>query len=174
MLTGDDGLPLADPPPDYPISFPTDGILVDDEGHERDLTAAVHAVIDEVFGTQGSDWWQELSAALDPKGHDLRTWLAGKFFDLHLKSHSKSRRKAPILWQLATPSKRYSVWLYVHRLTADSLFQLQRRHRRPQARPRGASSQQPRPRRQGSPSAKERKEIAKQEAADRRAPRDAG
>ena len=163
MLTGDDGLPLAAPPPDYPISFPTDGILVDDEGHERDLTAAVHAVIDEVFGTQGSDWWQELSAALDPKGHDLRTWLAGKFFDLHLKSHSKSRRKAPIVWQLATPSKRYSVWLYVHRLTADSLFQLQGDIVAPKLDHEGRRLNNIVQDAQGSPSAKERKEIDKQE-----------
>ncbi len=163
MLTGDDGLPLAAPPPDYPVDFPTDGILVDDEGHERDLTAAVHAVIDEVFGTQGSDWWQELSAALDPKGHDLRTWIAGKFFGLHLKSHSKSRRKAPIVWQLTTPSKRYSVWLYVHRLTADSLFQLQGDIVAPKLDHEGRRLNNTIQDAQGSPSAKERKEIDKQE-----------
>ena len=62
---------------------------------------------------------------LDPRGHDLRVWLRSGFFEHHLKRHSKSRRKAPILWQLGTPSGRYSVWLYAHRLTDDSLFQLQ-------------------------------------------------
>jgi hypothetical protein len=30
MLTGEDGLPLAEAPPDYPLAFPADGILVDD------------------------------------------------------------------------------------------------------------------------------------------------
>ena len=43
----------------------------------------------------------------------------------HLKRYSKSRRKAPLLWQLGTPSGRYSVWLYAHRLTRDSLFRIQ-------------------------------------------------
>ena len=33
---------------------------------------------------------------------------ARAFFEHHLKRHSKSRRKAPILWQLATPSASYS------------------------------------------------------------------
>src|SRR5262249_13822740 len=62
---------------------------------------------------------------LDPQGEDLRGWLASGFFEHHLKLHSKSRRRAPILWQLAIPSVRYSVWVYAHRLSRDSLFQIQ-------------------------------------------------
>src|SRR5690606_12825695 len=58
----------------------------------------------------------------DPKGHDLRTWLSKSFFEHHIKKHSKSRRKAPVLWQLGVPSGKYSVWLYAHRVTADRLF----------------------------------------------------
>ena len=69
--------------------------------------------------------WEEAAALLDPKGQDLRSWLASGFFEHHLKRHSKSRRKAPILWQLGVPSGRYSVWLYAHRLTGDSFFELQ-------------------------------------------------
>lgn len=126
MLTGDDGLPLDRPPAGYPLSFPTDGILVDDPGHPRDLTAAVRSVFDTVFGTSADAIWQEASALLDPKGHDLRTWLARDFFGHHLARHSKSRRKAPILWQLGPASARYSIWCYAHRLTRDSLFALAR------------------------------------------------
>ena len=39
--------------------------------------------------------------------------------------YSKSRRKAPIYWQLATPSANYSVWLYIHAFTKDTLFRVQ-------------------------------------------------
>jgi hypothetical protein len=126
MLTGPDGLPLARPLAGYPLTFQEDGILVDDSGHPRDLTAAVRAVFDVVFGAAADAIWQETAAVLDPKGHDLRTWLASGFFAQHLARHSKSRRKAPILWQLGTPSGRYSTWLYAHRLTRDSLFALAR------------------------------------------------
>jgi hypothetical protein len=126
MLTGDDGLPLPHPPAGYPLTFPEDGILVDDPGHPRDLTAAVRAVFDAAFGASADAVWQEAAALLDPKGHDLRTWLAKEFFGHHLARHSKSRRKAPILWQLGTPSGRYSTWCYAHRLTRDSLFALAR------------------------------------------------
>jgi len=100
-------------------------VLVDDLGHAQDLPTAVRAVFDAVFGAGADRWWNDVAALLDPKGHDLRVWLAGGFFEHHIKSHSKSRRKAPILWQIGTPSGRYSVWLYAHRLTRDSFFQLQ-------------------------------------------------
>jgi hypothetical protein len=125
MLTGDDGLPLARPPFEYPILFPEDGILVDDPGHPRDITAAVRAVFDAVFGLSADAFLQEAAALVDPRGHDLRRWLASGFFEHHLKRHSKSRRKAPTLWQLGVASGRYCVWGYAHRLTRDSLFAIQ-------------------------------------------------
>ena len=56
--------------------------------------------------------------------NDLRDWFSRTFFEQHLKRYSKSRRKAPIYWQLATPSASYSVWLYCHRLTRDSFFKI--------------------------------------------------
>ena len=52
MLTGEDGLPLASAPVDYPLTFPEDGILVDDPGDPRDLSAAVRAVFEVVFGAR--------------------------------------------------------------------------------------------------------------------------
>ena len=125
MLTGEDGLPLAHAPPDYPLAFPADGAFVDDPGHPRDLTAAVRGVFEVVFGAAAGDRWDEAAALLDPKGRNLRAWLAKEFFEFHLKRYSKSRRKAPICWQLATPSSSYSVWLYAHRLTPDSLLHVQ-------------------------------------------------
>jgi len=103
MLTGDDAMPLARPPTGYPLAFPETGVLVDDPGHARDLSAAVRAVFDVVFGAGADRWWTDVAALLDPKGNDLRVWLAGSFFEHHLKRHSKSRRKAPIVWQLGTP-----------------------------------------------------------------------
>ena len=125
MLTGDDGFALTSVPEGYPLAVPENGILVDDPGHERDLTAAARSVFDVVFGIDADARWREAAELLDPKELELRTWLAKRFFEYHLKRYSKSRRKAPILWQLATPSASYSVWIYVHRLTADSLFHIQ-------------------------------------------------
>lgn len=164
MLTGGDGLPLAQQPAEYPVDFPEDGVLVDDLGHAQDLPTAVRAVFDAVFGAGADRWWYDVAEMLDPKGHDLRAWLSGKFFEHHLKHHSKSGRKAPIVWQLGTPSGRYSVWLYAHRLTRDTFFQLQNEVVGPKLtheERRLASLMQ---NAGGSPSVAERKEIAAHEA----------
>jgi hypothetical protein len=163
MLIGDDGLPFA-APSGYPLAFPASGVLVDDPGDPRDLTAAVHAVFETVFGASADAFWQEAAALLDPRGHDLRTWLGSGFFDHHLKLHSKSRRKAPILWQLGTPSGRYSAWLYAHRLTADSFFRLQSDVLAPKLAYEERKLTTLAQSSGGSPSAKERREIATQEA----------
>jgi hypothetical protein len=120
MLTGPDGLPLDAPPAGYPISFPADGVLVDDPGHPRDVAAAVRAVFDAVFGPGADAAWQEAGDLLDPRGHDVSAWLRTGFFGHHLKRHSRSRRKAPIVWQLG--SGRPGIWVYAHRLTRDSLL----------------------------------------------------
>lgn len=88
-------------------------VLVDDPGHDSDLGARV----DEAAANTG---W--------PAPQELRSWLAREFFPLHIKMYSKSRRKAPIYWQLATPSASYSVWLYLHAFTKDTLYNVQNDH----------------------------------------------
>lgn len=125
MLTGENDRPTVSVPTGYPVAFSENGILVDDAGHTRDLKAAVREVFEKVFTTTADIWWNEVEAILSPKDHDLGGWLSANFFAHHLKRHSKSRRKAPIVWQLAVPSGRYSVWLYAHRLNRDSFIQIQ-------------------------------------------------
>ncbi|MFY9975220.1 MAG: hypothetical protein WAK53_13250, partial [Chromatiaceae bacterium] len=85
-------------------------ILVDDEGHPDDLAARAQAVAERV--------------KVDVP-ENLRGWLAKEFFPLHIRMYSKSRRKAPIYWQLATLSAGYSVWLYIHAFSKDTLFRVQ-------------------------------------------------
>jgi hypothetical protein len=96
--------PEGDEPADRP------DMLVDDEGHADDLAARVRAVADRVRVEVPEN---------------LRGWLAKEFFPLHIKMYSKSRRKAPVYWQLATPSASYSVWLYLHAFSTDTFFRVQ-------------------------------------------------
>ena len=117
MLTGDDGLPVASPPDGYPVG--PSPVLVDDPGHVLDLTARVRAVFDVVFGDEADGWWSEVGAVLDSK-NGVEGWLRRGFFDHHLKTYSKSRRKAPILWPIGTRSGSYRVWLYAHQVTSDT------------------------------------------------------
>jgi hypothetical protein len=122
LATGERAIPLEpepfDPLPERPPGMYPEGeepgdrpdILVDDEGHADDLAAGAIAVAERV--------------KVDAR-ENLRAWLAKEFFPLHIKMYSKSRRKAPIYWQLATSSASYSVWLYIHAFSKDTLFRVQ-------------------------------------------------
>jgi hypothetical protein len=161
MLTGPDGLPLEGPPAGGSVDWPSDGILVDDEGHSADMLARLRHVFDVVFHEAADERREEASRLL---GCDLRHWLARGFFDFHLRTYSKSHRKAPIYWQLATPTASYSVWLCAQRASADSLYRLLNDYVTPRLRHEerklAALTQQAGP----SPTASQRKEIEAQQA----------
>jgi len=123
MLADEEGLPLSVAPSRYPIAFTVSGILVDDAGHESDLVARAKGVFDLVLD-EPEAWWRETAAIVAAPGHNIRRWFAKSFFANHIREYSRSRRKAPIYWQLATPSASYSVWCYYHRLTRDTFFQI--------------------------------------------------
>ena len=44
------------------------------------------------------------------------------FFADHIGMYSSNKRKAPIYWPLSTPSGSYTLWLYYHRLTDQTLY----------------------------------------------------
>jgi hypothetical protein len=54
----------------------------------------------------------------------LREWFRrpNGFFADHLKRYSKSRCQAPIYWPLSTTSGTYTLWIYYHRITDETLF----------------------------------------------------
>jgi hypothetical protein len=124
MLVDDDGVPLKTAPAGCSCTFSVTGMLVDDTGHPDDLAATVSAVFNAVFGEASNARWNEAAANLDPNKHGLRGWFAKYFFDQHIKRYTKSRRKAPIYWELATPSHSYAVWLYYHRFTRDTFYKV--------------------------------------------------
>jgi hypothetical protein len=122
MLAGHDGLPLAGLPTCYPVSV--SAVLVSDPGHRLDIAGRARSVFEVVFGDDADDWWSDVGAALGARGGEVGGWLVKGFFDHHLKTYSRSRRKAPLLWPIGTKSGSYLVWLYAHRVSADSLFQV--------------------------------------------------
>jgi len=138
--------------------------LVDDPGASTDLVAELDEVLSALAGKSPEAFRSELLSALGFA--DLREYLRASrgLFDDHLKRYTDGRRTAPIYWQIGTPSGRYSVWFYAHGLTRDSLFRLQNDVVTPklahEERQLTSLIQQA----SGSPSAKDRKEIASQEA----------
>jgi len=116
------------PDDDYPLRISWDGILVDDPGfngsqpHRDDVVRRVREVLDFLWKEKAHKIEQE---ACDILGiSDLRDYFRkpSGFFQDHLKRYSKSRRKAPIYWPLSTASGSYTIWLYYHRLTDQTLY----------------------------------------------------
>jgi hypothetical protein len=105
-----DPLPVKSPGmlPDGAASFHAHaGILVDDPGHPHDLARLVEAVLE----------WVNV-----PVPNDVRRWLQRELFPFHLQRYSKSRRKAPIYWPLATESGSYTLWIYYPTLSDQTLY----------------------------------------------------
>jgi len=124
MLQDAAGLP-ADPedvPADYPLRISWPGILVDDENHPEDIVARVREAIEVIWKDRAEAIEQEACEILGVK--TLRDYFRrpAAFFADHLKRYSKSRRQAPIYWPLSTKSGGYTLWLYYHRLTDQTLF----------------------------------------------------
>jgi hypothetical protein len=124
MLQNAQGLPAAleDVPADYPLRISWGGVLVDDPGHPEDIVGRVREALAVI--------WGERSEAIEAEACDilgvrsLRQYFRkpALFFADHLKRYSKSRRYAPIYWPLSTVSGSYTLWLYYHRLTDQTLY----------------------------------------------------
>jgi hypothetical protein len=123
MLQNAEGLPAEpkDVPADYPLRISWPGILVDDENHPEDIVARVREAIEVIWKDRAEAIEQEACGILGVK--TLREYFRrpAAFFADHLKRYSKSRRQAPIYWPLSTKSGSYTLWLYYHRLTDQTL-----------------------------------------------------
>lgn len=109
-------------PSDYPLRISWPGILVDDEGHPEDIVGRVREALAVIWPETHDEIEQEACAIL--KVDSLRDYFArpDRFFADHLSRYSKSRRAAPIYWPLSSPNGAYTVWLYYHRLTDQTLY----------------------------------------------------
>ena len=163
MLTDTNGLPIEQPSDDYPAHVPHDGVFVDDQGHNFDLVARMRQVFQAVFGEDADTKWQEAGEIIDKRVTNLRRWFAASFFADHIKRYSKSRRKAPIYWQISTPSARYSVWLYYHRFTKDTFYKVLQDYVTPKSQHEERKLEELRSEAEGYPTAAQRREIENQE-----------
>jgi hypothetical protein len=126
MLQGDNGLPLIESPPEYPLNIQWNGILVEDSGHADDIVMRIRDVFHIIYNEKAESVEAEACSILGIAnlGEYFKRSAAKGFFDDHIKKYSKSRRKAPIYWKLSSSKGNYSIWLYYHRITSDTLFQI--------------------------------------------------
>ncbi|HXF72494.1 MAG TPA: BREX-1 system adenine-specific DNA-methyltransferase PglX [Actinomycetota bacterium] len=129
MLVGPDGLPAREAPEGYPLELPPDRILLDEEGHRWDIVLRVRRAAEVLFDEPDAIL-EECERVL---GRDLRGYLCRDFFRAHLGRYSKSRRKAPIYWQLSVLSREWGIWVYAPTLSRETLFAIVREARRKEA-----------------------------------------
>lgn len=163
MLTGADGLPAQEAPSGYPLAIAWDGILVDDPGHQQDVIGRIREVLGVIWGERADAIYEEATQILAGGGHDLRPWFRQNFFDEHIKRYSKSRRKAPIYWRLATPSNSYALWLYYHRFDRDTLYKALEGYVKPKVQYEERLADTLRAEAGGNPTASQRRAIEAQE-----------
>ena len=111
---------------DFPLDIAWNGLLADISYDSLDLLDYIGSALRCIWGDASSSIEMEICDLLGISA--LREWFRNPsgFFADHLKRYSKSRRQAPIYWQLSVGGGLSSVWIYYHRLTQDTLYRLLR------------------------------------------------
>lgn len=101
---------------DYPVPIQEDGILALDDSRHDDIVRGIRRCLAAVFG-EAEEYAieQEIIGIL---GKPLDDFFLKDFFP---KWHVKKYKKRPIYWQLVSPKKNYTLYLYYHCLTDDTL-----------------------------------------------------
>ncbi len=106
------------------LAVPTDGILTNEAESPLCLASHVREVMAWLWGDRADDREYELCQLIGCKS--LQAYLSSPtgFFDYHFKRYTKSRRKAPIYWLLASADGTVDYWVYYPKLSKNTLPQL--------------------------------------------------
>lgn len=106
------------------LDIPTDGILTNNSDSSFCLASHVREVMHYLWADRADDMEYELCQLIGCKS--LQAYLASPtgFFDYHFKRYTKSRRKAPIYWLLASEDGTVDYWVYYPKLSKNTLPQL--------------------------------------------------
>lgn len=106
------------------LDVPTDGILTNNSDSSLSLASHVREVMHYLWADRADDMEYELCQLIGCKS--LQAYLASPtgFFDYHFKRYTKSRRKAPIYWLLASEDGTVDYWVYYPKLSKNTLPQL--------------------------------------------------
>lgn len=106
------------------LVVPSDGIMTNEEESPLCLASHVREVMAWLWGDRADDMEYELCQLIGCKS--LQAYLSSPtgFFDYHFKRYTKSRRKAPIYWLLASEDGTVDYWVYYPKLSKNTLPQL--------------------------------------------------
>ncbi len=109
----------------YPFSIDPDGIIPLDEGHSEDLVKQIEIAAEITFGSENvEEVIKEIESIL---GQDLRAYFTRRFFE----SHANRYLRKPIYWLLQSPTKKYSIYVYYHKIDHDTLLKIVRNYVEP-------------------------------------------
>jgi hypothetical protein len=110
--------------PSQPPVFKSDGFNgyvelngIADLDSDKSLALTIESIT-----TKTSDEIEKAFAVCGMKGWNRFLSKTTAFFDYHLNQYSQNRRPSPIYWPLQTPSCSYTLWIYYHRLTDQTLY----------------------------------------------------
>lgn len=106
------------------LAVPSDGIVTNEEENALCLASHVREVMVWLWGNRADDMEYELCQLIGCKS--LQAYLSSPtgFFAYHFKRYTKSRRKAPIYWLLASEDGTVDYWVYYPKLSKNTLPQL--------------------------------------------------
>jgi len=121
---GNGDLGASDP---YPLLISPHGILVDDPSDPSDILTRVRQAFNVIWtdnsaGSSAERIEQATCDALDLKSIEDYIRRPSGFFADHLKRYTKSRRRAPLYWPLATTSGSYTLWVYYPSASSQTLY----------------------------------------------------
>ena len=102
------------------------GILVADSSFASCWDKAFEALIESMQIGDSSRLLDGIKSSLALSS--IFEWFndPSKYFSMHLKYYTKSRRQAPVYWQISAGNGDFSFWLYYQYLTSDTLYRLLR------------------------------------------------
>lgn len=106
------------------LDVPTDGILTNNSDSSLCLASHVREVMHWLWADHADDMEYELCQLIGCKSLQAYLALSTGFFDYHFKRYTKSRRKAPIYWLLASEDGTVDYWVYYPKLSKNTLPQL--------------------------------------------------
>ena len=131
MLMQANGLP-AEPgvSGNYPLRLSWSGILVDDDGHADDIIGGIRQALEVIWPSTASEIEQEACDLLGVKS--LRDYITRpNGFCRPPQTLLQEPPQAPLYWPLSTASGSYTVWVYYHRLTDQTLYTIVNRYIEP-------------------------------------------
>ena len=89
--------------------------ILDDEWFEDDIVARFYAFLKASFGEK--EFQKNLAFVEECLGKDIRKYFVKDFYNDHIKRY----KKRPIYWLFSSPKGSFSLLIYLHRYTPDTL-----------------------------------------------------